>query len=290
MSALANAPATFGAEVVCLGLVHIYPGEEEPIVALRNVDLHVRPGELVGLLGRSGSGKSTLLAVLSGLLRPTAGMVSVAGHDLARLDDPGLSRLRSTELSLLLQEPLQNLVPYATAEENVAFAQRGARRRGWPLRWTAAELVDIFGLGTAAERPVYQLSAGEQQKAALAAAVATSPRVLVADEPTTSLDEAAREAVIDGLLRAHALSGATIVVATHDPLTASAFPRTVTISHGVIGSEGRGGERFALLGRDGAVQLPPEIANRYPAGSLFRIIVTDSGVELRPEAAEEEER
>jgi putative ABC transport system ATP-binding protein len=290
MSTLAESSTTFGAEVTCVGLVHIYPGEAGPIVALRNVDLHVRPGEMVGLLGRSGSGKSTLLAVLSGLLRPTAGTASVAGHDVARLDDPELSRLRSTELSLLLQEPLQNLIPYATAVENVAFAQRGARRRGWRLRWTATELVDIFGLRTAGERPVYQLSAGEQQRAALAAAVATSPRVLVADEPTTSLDEDAREAVIDGLRRAHALSGATIIVATHDPLTAAAFPRTVTISHGVVGSEGRGGERFALLGRDGSVQLPPEVASRYPPGSLLRIVVTETGIELRPEGAEEEPR
>jgi ABC-type lipoprotein export system ATPase subunit len=288
MSAVADPTPAFGAEVVCLGVVHIYPGEEEPIVALRNVDLHVRSGEMVGLLGRSGSGKSTLLAILSGLLRPTAGVVSVAGHDVAHLSDAALSRVRSTELSLLLQDPLQNLIPYATAVENVAFAQRGARRRGWPLRWTAVELVELFGLGVTAERPVYQLSAGEQQKAATAAAIATSPRVLVADEPTTSLDDAGRETVIDGLRRAHALSGATIVVATHDPTTAAGFPRTVTISHGVIGSEGRGGERFALLGRDGAVQLPPDIAAGFRAGSLFKVVVTETGVELRPEAGEEE--
>jgi hypothetical protein len=76
-------------------------------------------------------------------------------------------------------------------------------------------------------------------------------------------------------------------VATHDPLTAAAFPRTVSISHGVIGSEGRGGERFALLGRDGAVQLPPEVATRFPAGSLFRVVITETGVELRPEGIEE---
>lgn len=209
------------------------------------------------------------------------------GSERARLDDPGLSRLRSTELSLLLQEPLQNLIPYATAGENVTFAQRGSRRRHWPVRWTARELVDIFALGTVSERPVYELSAGEQQRAALAAAISTSPRVLVADEPTTSLDEAARNGVIEALKRAHELSGATVIVATHDPLTAAAFPRTVTISHGVIGSEGRGGERFARLGRDGAVQLPPEVATRFPVESLFRVVITETGVELRPESPPE---
>jgi ABC-type lipoprotein export system ATPase subunit len=275
--------------VICQGVVHIYPGEERPIVALRDVELEVPTGELVGLLGPSGSGKSTLLSVLSGLLRPTAGRVLVAGHDMTRLDEQGLSRLRSTELALLLQDPLQNLIPYATVAENVAFAQRGARRRRWPVRWSPNELVDLFGLEAAGQRPVYQLSSGEQQKAAMASAVATSPRVLVADEPTTNLDTAGREAVIEGLRRAHELSGATIIVATHDAITAGAFSRTLTISHGVIGAEGRGGRRFAVVGSGGAVQLPPDVAARYPAGSLFRVVVTDTAVELRPETLAEDQ-
>jgi ABC-type lipoprotein export system ATPase subunit len=281
--------ATPGSDVICAGVVHVYPGEEGPIVALRNVELEVRAGEMIAFLGPSGSGKSTLLAVLSGLLRPTAGKVLVAGHDMARLDEAGLSRLRSTELALLLQDPLQNLIPYATALENAQFAQRGARRRRWTLRWSADELVDTFGLRSVADRPVYQLSGGEQQKVAMVSAIATSPRVLVADEPTTNLDPDSRNAVIDGLRHAHELSGATIIVATHDATTAAAFPRTVTIAYGVIGSEGRGGRQFAVVGRDGGVHLPPEIAARYPAGSLFRVVLTDTAVELRPEAPVEDE-
>lgn len=289
MTAWASSGPAARAEVICEGVVHIYPAEEQPIVALRDVELEVSTGELVGLLGPSGSGKSTLLGVLSGLLRPTAGKVWVAGHDMTRLDERGLSRLRSTELALLLQDPLQNLIPYATVCENIAFAQRGAKRRHWPIRWSPNELVDIFALRAAAERPVYQLSSGEQQKAAMASAVATSPRVLVADEPTTNLDPAGRKAVIEGLRRAHGLSGVTIIVATHDAMTAGAFPRTLTISHGLIGAEGRGGRRFAVVGRDGAVQLPPDVAARYPAGSLFRVVLTDATVELRPEMRAGEE-
>jgi putative ABC transport system ATP-binding protein len=288
MTALAESHLT-GAEVICAGLVHIYPGEDGPIVALRNLDLEVRAGEMMALLGPSGSGKSTLLAVLSGMLRPTAGKVLVAGHDMARLDEGGVSRLRATDLALLLQDPLENLIPYATALENLAFVQRGARRRRWSLRWTPDELVDTFGLGSIASRPVYQLSGGEQQKVAMASAVATSPRVLVADEPTTNLDAASRSAVIDGLRRAREISGATIIVATHDATTAAAFPRSLTISHGAIGEEGRGGRRFAVVGRGGTVQLPAEVAARYPAGSLFRVVVTDSAVELRPESASGDE-
>jgi putative ABC transport system ATP-binding protein len=288
MTALAESPAT-GADVICAGLVHIYPAEDAPIVALRNLDLEVPAGEMLALLGPSGSGKSTLLAVLSGLLRPTAGKVLVAGHDMARLDEGGISRLRATELALLLQDPLENLVPYASALENLAFTQRGARRRRWPIRWAPDELVDTFGLGPIATRPVHQLSGGEQQRVAMACAVATSPRVLVADEPTSNLDAVARTSVIEGLRRAHEFTGATIIVATHDAPTASHFPRTLTISHGVIGSEGRGGKRFAVVGRDGSIQLPAEVAALYPAGSLFRVVMTDSAVELRPAADAEPE-
>jgi ABC-type lipoprotein export system ATPase subunit len=270
-------------DVLCAGLVHIYPGEEQPIVALRNVDLEVRTGEMLALLGPSGSGKSTLLSVLSGMVQPTAGKVLLAGHDMLRLDGRALNRLRSTELALLLQDPLQNLLPYATTLDNLAFAQRGARRRRWPLRWSPDELVETFGLGSVATRPVYELSGGEQQRVATASAIATSPRVLVADEPTTGLDAVARDAVIDGLQRAHELSGVTVIVATHDAATAEAFPRTVTISQGMIGSEGRGGRRFAVVGQDGTVQLPAEVAALYPAGTLLHVAVRDAVVEMRPE-------
>lgn len=118
MTALASSPlGVRGSEVICTGVVHVYPGGEGPIVALRNVELEVRAGEMIAFLGPSGSGKSTLLAVLSGLLRPTTGKVLVAGHDMARLDEHGLGRLRSTELALLLQDPLQNLIPDATVRE-----------------------------------------------------------------------------------------------------------------------------------------------------------------------------
>jgi ABC-type lipoprotein export system ATPase subunit len=289
MTLQADAPlAASGADVVCAGLVHVYAGEEEPIVALRNVDLIVRGGEMLALLGPSGSGKSTLLSLLSGLLRPTGGNVLVAGHDLSRMDERELSRLRSTELALLLQEPLHNLLPYATASENLSFAQRGARSRRWPLRFTPEELIDVFELGGIARRPVHQLSGSEQQRVAMASVISTSPRVVLADEPTCQLDRVGRDGLIDALRRAHDLTGATVIVVTHDPAVAAALPRTLTITHGVVGAEGRRGRNFAVIGRDGAVRLPPDIALKYPPGTLFRVAVDDNVVELRPEQGEEE--
>lgn len=276
-----------GADVMCVGVVHLYPGDEHPVVALRNVDLDIRAGEMLAVLGPSGSGKSTLLSLLSGLLRPTAGKVIVAGHDVGRMDPAGISRLRATELSLLLQEPLHNVIPYATAMESIAFAQRGARRRRWPVRWDPDDVVEQFGLGPVAHRPVHQLSGGEQQRVALATAMATSPRLLLCDEPTCQLDSAGRYAVIDALRHAHELSGATVVVVTHDAAVAEALPRTLTISDGAIGAEGRGGRRFAVVGSDGAVHLPAEVVAMYPPGTLFRVAVRDRLVELLPRSEEE---
>jgi putative ABC transport system ATP-binding protein len=278
-----------GAEVICSGVVHVYPGEDGPIAALRNVELVVNPGEMLAIVGPSGSGKTTLMSLLSGLQRPTAGTVKIAGHDLARMDEPAISRLRATELAMLLQDPLRNLLPYATVTENVTFAARGARRRGWPCRWEPAELVERLHLADVADRPVWQLSAGEQNRAAIASALSTSPRVLLADEPTGQLDPVSRDAVIASLQEARELSGATVIVVTHDTEVATALPRSIAISHGVIGAEGRGDRRFAVVGSDGGLQLPADVMSHYPAGTLFEVKLGDGTIELRPEASQDDQ-
>jgi putative ABC transport system ATP-binding protein len=277
-----------GAEVICSGLVHVYPGEDGPIAALRNVELVVTPGEMLAIVGPSGSGKTTLMSLLSGLLKPTAGTIKIAGQSLERMDEREISRLRSTELAMLLQDPLRNLLPYATVLENVTFAARGARRRGWPRRWEPTELVEQLGLGDVAERPVWQLSAGEQNRAAIASALSTSPRVLLADEPTGQLDPVSRDAVIAALQEARELSGATVIVVTHDTAVATALPRSIAISHGVIGAEGRGNRRFAVVGSDGGIQLPGDVMEHYPAGTLFEVTLSAETIELRPEASDDD--
>jgi putative ABC transport system ATP-binding protein len=277
-----------GAEVICSGLVHVYPGEDGPIAALRNVELVVTPGEMLAIVGPSGSGKTTLMSLLSGLLKPTAGTIKIAGQSLERMDEREISRLRSTELAMLLQDPLRNLLPYATVLENVTFAARGARRRGWPRRWEPTELVEQLGLGDVAERPVWQLSAGEQNRAAIASALSTSPRVLLADEPTGQLDPVSRDAMIAALQEARELSGATVIVVTHDTEVATALPRSIAISHGVIGAEGRGERRFAVVGSDGGLQLPADVLANYPAGTLFEVTQTGETIELRPEAPDDD--
>jgi ABC-type lipoprotein export system ATPase subunit len=280
---------TSGAEVVCAGLVHVYPSEQGPVAALRNVDLVVQAGEMLAIVGPSGSGKTTLMALLSGLLQPTAGSVLIAGQDITQLDAAGLSNLRATELSLLLQDPLRNLLPYATIAQNVTFAARGARRRGWPLRWSAGELIAQMGLAALADRPVHRLSAGQQNRAAIASALATSPRVLLADEPTGQLDPHSRDMVINALRDARRLSDATIIVVTHDLAVAEALPRSLAIADGAIGAEGRGSERFAVVGGGGTIQLPPEILARYPSGTLLAVELAGGEIVLRPRQTDQRE-
>ncbi|MGH2886499.1 MAG: ATP-binding cassette domain-containing protein, partial [Solirubrobacteraceae bacterium] len=209
-------PTSAGADVVCAGLLHVYASEQGSVAALRNADLAVKAGEMLAIVGPSGSGKTTLMLLLSGLLRPTAGAVLIGGRDITQLDEASLTRLRATELSLLLQDPLRNLLPYATISQNISFAARGARQRGWPLRWSTEELAERMGLAELADRPVYRLSAGQQNRVAIAAALATSPRVLLADEPTGQLDPHSRDMVIAALRDARELSGATVIVVTHD--------------------------------------------------------------------------
>ena len=215
------------------------------------------------------------------LLQPTAGSVLIGGQDITQLDAASLSRLRATELSLLLQDPLRNLLPYATISQNISFAARGARRRGWALRWSTEELVERMGLAGLANRPVYRLSAGQQNRVAIAGALATSPRVLLADEPTGQLDPHSRDTVIAALRDARELSGATVIVVTHDRSVSEALPRSLAIENGAIGAEGRGAECFAVVGGSGTIELPPEVLARYPSGTLLTVDLDADGVVLR---------
>lgn len=282
-------PRSAGADVVCAGLVHVYESEQGPVAALVNADLVVKAGEMLAIVGPSGSGKTTLMSLLSGLLQPTAGSVLIAGQDITQLDASSLNQMRATELSLLLQDPLRNLLPYATVSQNISFAARGARRRGWPLRWSTPELIERMGLAEFADRPVYQLSAGQQNRAAIASALATSPRLLLADEPTGQLDPHNRDMVIAALRDARELSGATVIVVTHDRAVSEALPRSLAIEKGAIGAEGRGTDRFAVVGGSGTIQLPPEILARYPSGTLLTVHLDDGGIVLRPRSGGPEE-
>ena len=269
-----------GLDAHCSSLVHLYSSESAQVVALKGVDLDIDSGEMVALLGPSGTGKSTLLRLLGGLIQPTAGRIVVGGHDLRTLSPGELRLLRATEVGIVLQDAGTNLLPYATGEQNIWFAQMGARRAGHAVD-EPGEVLEKLDLGPLATERVNRLSGGEQQLVALAVGVAASPKLLLVDEPTSQLDAEGRDGAIALLREINRRLGSTVVVVTHDPAVASAIARTVTIRDGRVGAEGRHGEEFAVVGSDGSVQLPPDVLEVLAPNSLVRIRRHPDGVDLR---------
>ncbi len=268
--------------VLCEGLVHVYGAAGEEVTALRGVDFEVSDGETVALLGPSGAGKSTLLWLLAGLMRPTAGVVEVYGRSLATLTRAQASSMRLRDVGVVLQTPARNLLSYETAMGNVLFAQRPTRRPRRAKRRRAEALLDAVGLGAAAHRRAGRLSGGEQQRLAVAVALANGPRLLLADEPTSQLDRDSARAVLELVAAANRDLGTTVVAVTHDPDVGVALGRTVTIRDGRVGAEGRAGEEYVVVGRDGTVQLPDDVLEILPPGSLAEARRTAEGVELLP--------
>jgi putative ABC transport system ATP-binding protein len=271
-----------GTMVRCDGLVQVYgpPGQE--VTALRGVDLTVAEAETVALLGPSGAGKSTLLWLFAGLLRPTAGIVEVCSRRLSDLTPKSAAEMRLRDVGVVMQNPGRNLLPYETAIGNLLIAQVPTRRSWAVKRRRSVALLDSVGLANLARRPAGRLSGGEQQRLAVAVALANGPRLLLADEPTSQLDHGSAAAVIDLIRTANQDLGTTVVVVTHDQAVGSALGRTVTIRDGRVGTEGHAGEDLLVVSRDGSVQLPTEVLEAaLPPGSLARAIPTAEGVELR---------
>jgi len=223
-----------GLSVRCESVTHAYAAEGDAVLALDGVDLEIGAGETVALLGPSGSGKSTLLALLAGLLRPTAGRLCVGSHDVHRMTERELLGMRSLDVGIVLQNPGRNLLAYASALDNVAFAQlAGRQRRRSPSR-SAMALLETLGLAAVAGARAGLLSGGEQQRLALAVGLANGAGLLLADEPTSQLDGANRDSVVSLFQAANVEFGTTLVVVTHDPEIGRALDRTVGLRDGRV--------------------------------------------------------
>ena len=205
----------------------IYRAGENDVVALRGLDLRVERGELVAVLGPSGSGKTTFLHLAAGLDEPSAGEVRVEGQSLSRLDETELAEYRARTLALVFQAG--NLWPSLTARENVLLSQRLA---GNPDPEAADEALEHFGVGTRKGHRPGELSGGEQQRVAIAAAAARRAPLVLADEPTAELDERNEAVVLDELERLRHDFDATIVVVTHSPAVAHSADRVLEIRDG----------------------------------------------------------
>ena len=197
------------------GVSKCYQRGGECLTVLEEVDLEIGDGSFVAFMGPSGSGKSTLLNLVSGLDRPTAGVVEVAGRDLARLSDSELAEWRASNVGFIFQ--LYNLIPVLTAAENVELPLLLTPLTGEERRRHVGAALDLVGLGHRTRHRPTQLSGGEQQRVAIARAIVTDPRLIIADEPTGDLDRKGAQGVLDLLQGLHRALRRTIVMVTHDP-------------------------------------------------------------------------
>ncbi|UPK73832.1 ATP-binding cassette domain-containing protein [Nocardioidaceae bacterium SCSIO 66511] len=270
-----------GLAVSCEGVVHLYRTVQgHDVVALQGVDLHIAAGERVALLGPSGSGKSTLLALLGGIQQPSAGRIRLGDREVSRMSEGELSRLRSSSVSTMLQGADRNLLAYATTRQNVEFAQLAVPRAQRRTLASPDELLARVRLSEQADQPVATLSGGQRQRAALAATVAVHPRLLLADEPTSQLNDDDRDQVLALLHEIGAELGTTVVVVTHDSAVSATFPRTVTIKSGRVGLEGRDGVEYVVIGAEGVLQLPAHLVEQWPQGTMVRIEPEDEDLLL----------
>ncbi|WP_151773264.1 ABC transporter ATP-binding protein [Streptomyces abyssomicinicus] len=260
--------------ITCDRLVRVFSVGGVEVQALQGLDLLVREGELMALVGASGSGKSTLMNILSGLDTPTAGTARVAGHDLLAMNARARLAYRREVVGFVWQQTARNLLPYLTAAQNVTLPMRlrGVRARRRDQAERAMELLSVLDVADLGDRRPHELSGGQQQRVAIAVALANNPAVLLADEPTGELDSRTAEQIFAAFRTANERLGTTVVIVTHDKAVADEVRRTVAIRDGRTATEvlrrseldqATGHERlvsreYATLDRAGRLQLPAE--------------------------------
>ncbi len=279
-------------------LMKIYKTKDIEVVALQGLDLTVEAGELMAIIGNSGSGKSTFLNMLGGLDKPSAGKLYVDGQNLFSMTEKQLVDYKRKTVGFVWQNNARNLFPFLTAMENVMVPMQISAGRKCKER--ALELLDMVGLSHKKKNKLSQLSGGEQQRVAIAIAVANSPKLLLADEPTGSVDSKTSDYILDLFRRLNREWGQTIILVTHDVMLSKKVQRVAAIRDGKISSErilketytdllSSGGasweeetqDEFAIIDRAGRVQIPREILDTMDLdGNKIRLSVKDGKITL----------
>lgn len=260
--------------IECEGLVKIYKTDDLEVVALQGLNLKVEDGEMMAIIGNSGSGKSTLLNILGGLDRPSAGSVKVGPWDLLKITEEQIVEYKRDTVGFIWQNNARNLLPYLSALENVEMPMMLTGRTD---RAYAKQLLEWVGLKERMYNKLHQLSGGEQQRVALAIALSNRPKMLLADEPTGSVDTRTSDMIMDIFRRMNRELGVTIVIVTHDLSLASKVDRVVAIRDGMTSTEfikrnpnldeeiaaGASGlkqvhEEYVVIDRVGRMQIPKE--------------------------------
>ena len=295
------------AMIVCDNLVKIYKVAELEVFALQGLDLVVKPGELLGIIGASGSGKTTLMNILGGLDRPSAGRVWVDGQNLLELSDAALDHYRRTMVGFVWQQGGRNLIPYLDAQENVELPMTLAGVAGSEKRQRAAELLDAVGLSHRRTHHLSEMSGGEQQRVAIAVALANSPHLLLADEPTGELDSVTALSIYQTFKDLNRRYGLTMIMVSHDPTIARHMDRVVAIRDGKLATEtvrqaraasptgepaGTPGDGAAAIEEElqelivldsaGRLQIPKDYLKQVNIKSRVTLEMTEEGILIRP--------
>ena len=285
--------------VMCEDLFKIYKIADLEVVALRGLDLAVQNGEVVAIVGASGSGKSTLLNILAGYDAPSAGRVSVGGKDLLQMSSREVEEYRRIDVGFIWQQTSRNMFPYLTAMENVTLPMMLTNTPGKERSERARDLLELVGLGHRLDHTPEKLSGGEQQRVAIAVALANKPPLLLADEPTGELDDATAAEILDLFGSVNQDMGTTILIVTHDPDIAYKVGRVVMIRDGKMSTEIRRKvtferiqseadsdatlEEFVLVDASGRIQIPQDYLDQIKIGERARVQIEDGTVTLRPE-------
>ena len=278
--------------IECRGLTRTYHKGDIEIRPVDGLDLDIDDGAFTALMGPSGSGKTTLLNMIAGVDRPTSGVLRIAGTDISALSRSDLAHWRSENVGYIFQ--LYHLIPVLTAYENVELPMllTGVPSRARKER--SEELLEIVGLAHRRDHKPAQLSGGEQQRVAIAVALANRPPLLLADEPTGELDVDTAAEVLTLLNNVNQELGTTIVIVTHDPAISTSVGRAVAIRDGKTSTETTravsferklGGdtsdvEEFLLVDSSGSVQIPREVLDDLSIRRRVRLGVTDGRVTL----------
>jgi ABC-type lipoprotein export system ATPase subunit len=296
-------PAAADGMIVCDRLVRIYSGKGIEVQALQGLDLLIAEGELTALIGAAGTGKSTLMNILAGLDTPTAGTVWVAGQNLGTMTAGERLAYRRSVVGFVWQQTSRNLLPYMTARQNVLLPMRLSSLKRRERLKRASLLLGTLHITHCADRTPDRMSGGEQQRAAIATALANQPKVLLADEPTGELDSATARNVFSALQTANTELGVTVLVVTHDPAVSSQVRRTIAIRDGKTSSETirhsatdeRGkttlhAREYATLDRAGRVQLPREMTRRLGMRNRVELQEEPDHIGVWPDQVPDQER